>query len=320
MNTYSMSKNLLLICPHFMGYDEKIKKYAETKYHVSYIDSETFLRDIRLNYKKMSKLKKAFFKMFKPAREVYREKMLMKTFEKYSTLFKLYKENDIILVINGDGLTKQSYMELKKYNPNAVFILYVWDDVKALFKKSHFIFFDRIYTYNIDDSKRYNFKYLPMFTEKLKFAAIPQKKYDLAIIATANNERIQLAKLLYEKYRTKFKFYIYFYSPNLQFDFFSYNNTLDYQDYLKILGESKVIFEMGRYNQEGPTTRFFDALETKTKIVTTNKKINRYPIYGKNIYILDKKMNIPEDFVKKEFEEENKYPIHIADWMDTLGI
>lgn len=303
-----------------MGYDEKMIEYASTKYEISYIDSERFLHKIRLEYQRKPRWMRAFFKAFKPARSLYREKMLKITEEKYGDYFQLNKENDIVLVINGDALTNTSYQELKKYNPSAIFILYIWDDIKGLFKKSHFRFFDSIYAYNVDDCKKYNFKYLPMFTEKFQFPTNDVKKYDVAIIATANNERIETAKSLYEKYKTKLKFYIYFYSPNLQFDFFTHDTPLQYQNYLKVLSESKTIFEMGRNNQEGPTTRFFDSLETKTKIITTNQNIKKYPVYGRNICILDKKMTIPEDFINEAFIDEKKHPIHIDDWMNVLKI
>ena len=301
-----------------MGYDDKIIKFAKKYYDISYLDTEIKFYDIRKKYKSISYFKKAIFKLLKKSRSRYREDLLKDTENDIVSYLENNNNNDIILVINGDALTDYSYKIMRKYNPKAQFILYIWDDVEALFKKSHFVFFDSIFAYNLDDCKKYSFEYLPMFTEKLQVANTEIKLYDIAIIASANKKRIKTAKYLYNKYKNKWNFFIYFYSPEKNYDFFTYDKPLDYQSYLRILGESKVIFEMVRNNQKGPTTRFYDALETKTKVITTNKNISKYPIYGDNIYIMNNRKIIPEEFMIKEFHEENKKSLHIYTWFHSM--
>lgn len=315
-----MIKKLLLICPKFMEYEKKIIEYVNVKYQVRYMNSEEYLRDIRKEYNALSIYKRAFYKVFKLIRGKKREDMLNKLSFSYESFFDINKNNDIVLIINGDSMSNDTYKYLKEKNPNAKFILYIWDDVKGLFKNSQFAFFDCIYSYNIDDCSKYGFKYLPIFTEKINIKKNEAKVYDIAIVATANKERVQIAKKLYEKYCKYLNFYIYFYSPELKYDFYTYKEPLTYQNYLNILNKSKIVFEMVRHNQSGPTTRFYDALETNTKVITTNKNIKKYPVYGKNIYVINKRMNILQSFIDSPYENENKHPMHIDNWMEVLEI
>lgn len=315
---FKMKKKLLLICPHFMGYDKKIIEYANSKYDITYLNSEDYLSKIRLKYQQNLIFVKLLLKIIKPLRTIYREKLLKENEKKLNSYFKAHPNNNLVLIINGDSITDVSYNVLKKYNKDAKFVLYIWDDINCLFKKTHFIFFDKIYSYNIADCKNFNFTYLPMFTDSLLKNNNMLNKYDIAIIATANERRVKIARKIYERYKSEFSFYIYFYSPHLQYDFFSHEVPLDYQEYLNVLYESKAILEMPRHDQKGPTTRFFDSIETKTKVITTNKEIMKYPIYGENIFILDRKMNIPSKFIKEPFVEENKSVMYIDGWFQTL--
>ena len=76
--------------------------------------------------------------------------------------------------------------------------LYLWDDAKILRKNTHFKYFDEVMSFNMDECKKYGFKYMPMFTQHEWIGHAKQNKYDLALIGTAHPDRIKLAKEIYE--------------------------------------------------------------------------------------------------------------------------
>ena len=68
-----------------------------------------------------------------------------------------------------------------------------------------------------------------------------------------------------------------------------YNDQpLTYEKYIAYMRKSKILMDIPQSTQEGPTTRSFDALLTKTKVVTVNPFIKEYPIYSDNILIVDR--------------------------------
>lgn len=308
-------KRVLLLCPEFMGYNKIIENELKKKYDVIYVDTEQYLSPLRETYKQLASIKKIFLKLFKGRREEYRENLLKKNDAILKQTLESFTDIDLLLVINGDALSNDAYEVMRRNNPNAKFILYIWDDIDWLFKIEHIKMFDEIYSYNIEDCNKYKFKYLPVFTGYDNEIINAEKKYDIAIIATANKDRIDFAKKIYKKYNDKYLLYIYFYSRNKTFDFFSHTTPLSYEEYMNIVAESRSIFEMGRFNQRGPTTRVFDALAVKTKVITTNKRIKKYPIYGENVLVVDKNVDIPKSFITKPCLDMKKDTWPIEKWI-----
>jgi hypothetical protein len=311
-------KRLLLFCPHFMGYDDILINYLRKEYSVTYVDTEQFLKIARDEYQHLPVIIKGIFKFCKPIRSIYRERLLTKNSTKFLEILKGKSGYDLILAINGDGIPEIVYKDILLNNPNAEKILYIWDDYSWLFKCNHIKHFDFVSSYNIYDCNKYNFSYLPVFTENVEYPIPLKKKYDISIVASANKERIELAKELYKKYKLKYKFYIYFYCKNNEFDFFCYSAPLKYDEYQKVLSESVSILDCGRHGQKGPTTRVYDSIITKTKIITTNHSVSKYPIYGPNILHLDDKMDIPIDFINSEYADTGITPVTIDSWFGSL--
>ncbi len=313
-------KKILFIAPHFMGYDEEICKGFGSKWDVTYVDSEQYLASVRLKYKQKNMAIKVLLKIFSPFRDLYRDKMLNSYFAIKNENWMKSKCFDTVFIINGDGIPNSVYNRIKSNNPDANFILYIWDDLKCLFKKNHLHYFDNIFSYNIDDCRKYNYEYLPVFTRPINQEKQEELIYDIAIVATANKDRIKFIKKLYKKYKNIYKFYIYFYDKELKYDFFSFSTPLSFDSYLGILQKSKAVFEVPRHGQKGPTTRMFDALETATKVITTNKHIKKYPVYNdKNICVIKWNCTIPKMFILDGYDSSNK-PMYINEWLCHLNI
>lgn len=309
-------ESVLLICPHFMGYDIQIVEELKKNYEVDFLDNEIFLKNVRQKYFKLPKIIKILFKLAPGIKYLYRENMLLNCNSKYIFDIDFTKEYKYIVVINGDGFSDDFYNKLFKKQYKAMKILYIWDDYSWLFKNSHVKYFDKVFSFNIIDCKSKKFNYLPMYTKKY-FCAVNEKKYDIAIVASANKKRVNLAKYLYNKYKDQYNFYIYFYSKK-NWGFFDYKQPLSNDEYLEVLSKSKAIVDCYRGNQKGPTTRVYDSLMTKTKIITTNKEIKNYPVYNKNILILNKKNEIPNEFIYDKYFESSIKEVTIDLWISHL--
>ena len=110
-----MNKRVLLICPHFMGYDEIIASYLRSnQYEVFFIDSDKYLKPAREEYKSYSIFLRLFLKLFPLLRELIREKLLSKRRADILSDLDDIKKVDYIIVINGDGLSKEIYNKLSK--------------------------------------------------------------------------------------------------------------------------------------------------------------------------------------------------------------
>lgn len=314
-----MKKKGLILMPFFMGYNESLKNALIDRYNIEFVNNEEHWTHMH------EKLSTSFL-----ARGLRR---LIPGFKKYELkrsansylnfyLNKIDQKQDaydFILCINGHLLPDKLYSILKKNNPNANMFIYLWDDASNLFRIDHLKFFNFKYSFNLDDCKKLNCRYLPMFVQSPYLGHAKKDKYDIAIIGTAHPDRLEFAKRLYQKYKNEYKIFIYFYQPSGNTDFFSHKEPMKYQEYLKILRHTKVVMDIPFIKQKGPTTRFFDALLTHTKVITTNENIHCYPVYSNNICIVQRENpNIPASFLTQEYEENKCKALDAFEWQKKI--
>jgi len=227
-----------------------------------------------------------------------------------------------VICIKGDMFPETQYSVLRNKYHSAKFIIYQWDDLSLLIKTKQSKWFDKKISYNIEDCKKNGFQYLPMFS-KTYFAENTTKKYDIAIIGTidrAHEKRLRIIEQIYHRYKDTFRFYLYLYRKgNIETELPSYTEKLPFDDYVSALQSAKCVVDIALINQEGPTTRFNDALGTKTKVITTNKYIKKYPIYSDNILIIDEiEPIIDEKFVNTPYQDNNLEFMSIEKWCNTI--
>lgn len=311
---------LILIMPSFMGYEKDLIKALSLKYEVCYLDSECMVDKAR-NIFEATKFQRAARKLIKSIDVIDRNKAVEKS------CGNLVRENeilnqkfDIVFVINGHYISNTVYEYLKKNNPSARFILYLWDDAKNLFRRNHFKFFDEKYSYNLSDCKQYGMKYLPMFVRTQKVEHL-KSKYDVAFIASAHTDRVSIARKLYDRYHDNLSLFIYLYQNPLQDDAFCYDKPLTYEQYINILRESKCVLDIPHVKQEGPTTRAFDVLQTNTKLITTNNSLEEYPVFSDNIEIIDRKNPILNStFIQSPYQELGRKALTVVEWLKHIKI
>lgn len=182
----------LLIIPKFFSYEQYIKKEIQTLgYDVDMIFENPNEFSIVSKFKlKLVKNKDIYFNKY------YCDKIKNNNF-------------DLVLAIRASSLSKLVIEFIKKESPNVKLYMYQWDSIKnnpnALSISEEF---DEVSTFDVEDSKKYGWKYRPLFYIKSN-DRIKKRKYDVAFIATLHSQRVRL----YKKIKScKYKSFLYIYS------------------------------------------------------------------------------------------------------------
>lgn len=320
-----LKKKVLFIAPAFMNYEKTIIDALSTTFDVTYLDSEPILQKVRVRYKQMPLPLKGFLKTFHTIRERVRDSFLKQEMEKNKLIqdklnICLDMQYDIVIAINGDGLPKEIFLKLRNNNKKALMILYLWDDYDLLFKINHIGYFDRVFSFNELDCRKYGFKKLFMFTPPNKTMQMKnfEKQYDICMIGSATPERVELVKKLKEKYGDFYNIFVFLYSKENKYDIETCSTPLNFDEYMEVISRSRCLFEIVRDRQKGPTTRVNDCKFVKTKIITTNSCKESYVGNGKNVLFLDEKNTIPEDFIKSSFDNDIEPGVTIEQWISSL--
>ena len=191
------------------------------------------------------------------------------------------KINDVDKVIIFDTMYYKEVGEyIKKKNPKCKTIMYFWniiDDKRKTILKDKNI--DEFYTFDIDESKKYNIKYNPQFYTydiKLDNNIIDNDVFFLGRDKGRKDNILKLERELNEK--------------NIKTNFIFLDNEYDYYSYDKYTGylsRSKAILDFNIDNQVGLSLRCMEALFYEKKLITNNKSIKKYDFYNShNVFIL----------------------------------
>ncbi|MCF2674471.1 hypothetical protein [Fusobacterium varium] len=323
-------KKILFICPQFFNYEKEIKKELEQQgAEIDYFD-ERFGNDffsksiIRLNLK--------FFKTFL-SNNYY-----------LNILKKINNKNyDFIFFISPETITEKMLKKMKEKNKNSKFILYTWDSFlnkpscKYLMK-----YFDKKYSFDKQDCKNTDIKFLPLFyLDKYNLKNENKNfKYDISFVGTAHEDRFFIINKLKENLKNqKLNSYFYLYLQSKKIYYFRkifdkrfknaeienfHFDILNHKEIVKISNNSKIILDIQRDIQSGLTMRTIEiALGMRKKIVTTNKEIKEYDFYNENnILIIDrKKPFVQKEFFDKEYEmvdEEIYKKYSLKKWLENI--
>lgn len=250
------------------------------------------------------------------------------------------KKYDYVLVTLGFQLPGWLYSELRKLNPDAVFINYTWDSVRETEHRNTILdivlYFDRAYSFDPSDCERYGMqRYLPLFyIDEYADLADEQKdcSNDILFIGSLCTEiryrAVKQIKKLCSLNNLKFFYYLYvsyrFYfrrlingkiTPNIHF------KSIKHSDILKYYSDSKVIIDLTGQTQSGLNLRTFEVLGAGKKLITSNANIKRELFYDpENISVIDSENPVIDvDFIRKETSKKidmSNYSIHA--WLKNL--
>ena len=311
--------NILFVGVKFYNYDSKITEELRNMGHtVMYITDSSY--------------KYVFPARFTP------QKILDAEWRNYQSneLMKIKGVHfDVVFVTVGRYLQKETLEELKRNNPNARFILYLWDDVARVENfNSVKSYYDIIFSFDPIDCVRHAFRFLPLFyTDEFYPADVNKHEYDLYSAVSSHSDRVNIIKKICDDNpEGKFLFYVLLSRPE-----YMYRNAFDRKkdDRIKYIRRpvskeynrehlmySKALLDIPYLGQNGLTIRTFESIRCGIKLITTNESIKYYDFYDKDsICIIDRKNPcITEDFLQGKFSIDSsiieKYSLH--NWLDTI--
>lgn len=269
---------LLILPKHFYSFKDQFKTQLETRgYEVVVANDEYPEGSFGLL---MGKLKLPWMKW--NTYKVFRDKILPGNYFEVTIIFK------------GRGVSQKLIFEIKKFSKRI--IAYNWDSFEFNSSPLNWMgLVDKYATFDIKDSLEYKIPLIELFTttkdqlplkdsEKLiKFSAVfrnhsDRLKYLDAAITHFNIKNEDIYIYIFEQ-NWMFKIINFLKSPFLYYKYkkFIFNNSLEYNKYLKIIKSSIYTLDYAHPKQTGLTMRCFDALNMNTSLITNNLFIQSSP-------------------------------------------
>lgn len=337
-------KNILLICYPFFGYDEAIR-------------DELY----RLGAKTVF-LKKAQYFPSSP-----RDEMFLDPWYKAPIYFlkdpngrtnwteQLKREIDgirfdVLLVIENTCFKKSFITYLKSINPAIKTIWFLWDtfETQQKWHRDYIPLFDKVYTFDRDDAKKYNLEYYPDFY--VKPAGESQNKYDVCFVGSGNQtstayriEFLSKIKKQCDSYGLRQFFYLKYSQPSTYHPIkklikkyrdnlyakmvsnhidegFMHLKPLPLDDCNCAMRDSNVILDMNHMNRQGMTINAVFAIASGKKLITTNKRINEEPFFHpNNILIVDEENpTITADFLYAPIVPIDMSDLRLDNWLKHI--
>jgi hypothetical protein len=319
-----MLSRILLMTPTFYGIEHEILKDLEDSgYDVTWIENKSLVLDYHGTKSKLRFLRRLYFFFFRPhVRYLKRELRKIKSLR-----------FDILFLINGHLACSFLFRKLKKQNPELFSILYLWDSFSKYNWSEELILFDKVYTFDFNDSVVHGLEYKPNFYLKYPEHRPADSKYDLFFVGRFSQERFRVVDYIVHKAKEfGINYYIKLYPS---YKIFLHNNLIYYilknsriksrwiagyilnfeviaqiitKDYLvmgyichkrvrQMAAGSNVILDLPPKEQSGYTHRMVEALANGKKVITTNTFIKTEEFYNhEQIRIVDE-LNPEIDFL-----------------------
>lgn len=318
-------RKVLFLAPKFFNYEKIIKKELENLgATVDYFDdrpSNDFLTKVFVRLKLKSLINKKINNYYEQIYSFIQNKLY-----------------DYIFVISPETLSCKELKIIKKIQPQATYLLYMWDSFKNKNSLNTINLFDKIYSFDSRDVGQFQLVFLPLFySNEYKQLVSDDFEFDLTFIATVHSDRYKIAKKISNQL-TQYRTYFYFYLPSKIMYFvrkyfikkyqygdiedFSFS-SLEHSEITQIFKKSKCVLDINHPDQVGLTMRTFECLGSRKKLITTNQNILEYDFYDKNnILIIDRNngqvdqtfFDLPYRVSDKQIY--NKYSI--TQWLKTI--
>lgn len=284
--------HILFLAPSFFNYPDLIKQELEKRFDkVSYYKSVPATKLYKLSwyiskFLKWDKLK------------INLENQLFRSIIK--DVKKKHLEIDCVFVIKGSSVKNFFYIWLKEVFPSANYIMYLWDDVCNDVESIRKIpYFDKVYSYNPEDCRKYNLLYRPFFYDESYVNKRIDKIIDISCFMSFSVDRIKILNYIFNKEVLQLNnFFVIKASWLLRWinrkelrylhKYITYNG-ITYDEMMSVLQKSRCQLDIPHPKQAGLTTRAFEVLPTRTKLITTNQKIKDYDFYDPcNILVISR--------------------------------
>lgn len=244
------------------------------------------------------------------------------------TQLQILGKQDIILSIRPDSISKKTHLEIKKWCNKYISYLY---DSTNLYPIDNLLneVFDKIYTFDKHDAKKYNFELISnyIYFEKRNNDPVLNYKYDLFVVSSVDERIDTLNKVarICEDAGLSFRFIVVGKKKpkNLHPKIIYTNKKMSFEDLKPELENAKVFLDIIKENQNGLSFRIFDALAFQKKIITSNASVKEYAFYNPNNFLIidTKNIKIPLHFFSSTFEplpEAIYQKFTINNWVSTV--
>ncbi len=238
--------------------------------------------------------------------------------------WKKYKnENNIQLIVFDECKPyHRLYNFLSKFNNKP--IVYFWNPIENTQKISNLKRMFNVFSYSLQDSKKYDVKYnqtfIPFFGVDLKC----QLQYSIIFVGK-NKGRLILLEEIYKMYPDS-----YFWvtkDGNETSDFIDMKSKpISYYDYIEKLKSSVCVLEILASDTAGYTLRTAEAVIYGKKLITNNKEIIKDKLYKNgNILVIDggTTKDTIDEFLSKDFSPYNDDQINqfmIQSWIERFDL
>ncbi len=322
------NKNIVLICPKFYGYEDYIADDLRKRGATVHLIFEN-VNWVKLSYR--------FVYVYMPGKK---ERLLKKYYTKH--LRNVLSDLDYFFVIRGSSLSPVILEMAKASTPKSCnYILYQWDGV-ANNKTALDIapYFDRLYTFDINDAETYGWNYRPLFYIPENSDKTVDKDIDVLFICALHSNRAKILnklKVLCDErgynlkaivHLNRFLFYKYKYlnkkpevvdadPKDLTF------KPLTIKQSYELYSRSKVVVDYTNVHQTGYTMRTIESFGNRCKIATNNKLIKDADFYSDiNNFVYDEdNFDIPDEFFKTPYftmPDELYQKYSLASWLDDI--
>ena len=296
-------KKIILMCPAYSGYGEKIKDVMEKTHNckVLYIPHEKFKYQYRNIFEKM------YNNLFS---KIFLKKNIKKIKEKEILYKKVQDFGDFngVIVIRPD-FYETEFIEFLKEKKKPM-VLHFWDSISYKPNQEKYIkYFDFLYSFDKKEAEEYSMEFLPNFYMKDKLQKELEIRYD-AFTVMSYDERFEELESLAKKLKEKgisYKFIVVT-KADIKSDYIEIRkDIISLEKMYEYYSKSRAVVEIGHNTTEkqgGLSFRAIDALGNRKKLITTYDLIKDYDFYNSNnILILEKDYTIDREFFKNEYED-----------------
>ncbi|WP_420603488.1 hypothetical protein [Flagellimonas sp.] len=309
-------KKILFFSANFFGYQNEIKNgLVRLGAHVDFYDERpknTFWTKALIRLDK---------RIMKPRIQRYYSNIIESTSQ---------TNYDYVLFLKAEGINLKMLNKLRNTQPQAKFILFMWDSIKNSSKdiKELFPLFDKILSFDRKDVERNTFMFFrPLFyvDDYKNIGEIEEEiSYDITFIGTGHTDRFALvSKIKAFCNNNDLKGYFFIYLQDLKIYLvrklfkrtyknarrrdFSFN-PLTKNEIIGIIKKSNCILDIQRVVQSGLTMRTLEVLGARKKLITTNEDIVNYDFFNpNNIYVVDRENpRVPMEFIKGKYQDIDK--------------
>lgn len=274
---------LLLIAPPYMGLHLPIVAELQRQGHeVTFVEDQMFEYDWKYPYRSVydRMLRRLNCSLRSPFRQYWKKK--------FEEMEELHRPYDGLIVVNGCSLCDYFFKKVKESSPDMKKTLYLWDNSSFFDYYFYRKRFDKVMTYDLDDSEKYHVGLLPFYW--IDSNCTSPIKYQVSMIGSNHDDRLSIARRVAQQLKdANISYYIKVLDASLPEDDIVIHKPIAVESVQEIIAESACVLDTDRESQTGTTPRLIWALANGKKVITTNRNITRMPFYSsQQIQILNR--------------------------------